>query len=132
MALENTTILKAGEQDAAKDKLQLILQKADVLKVFIFGNDQSASDAAEKADVRAGAVVSGIGRIVVWMQDTGQVPLFKMLIKDGPDIPADTIDVNKHIGISLSLNNLLMDLILKNPEPDYIRMELAFINAGTN
>ena len=132
MELKNTITLKPDEPEKSKDQLRSLLTKTDLLKVIIFGMGKSSLNGVETADVRAGAVISGIGRKAVWMQDTNLLTFLKTVIKDGPELAVPDIDLTIHIGISLSLDNQLMDLIPEIPEPDYIRMELAYLNAGTN
>ena len=131
MPLTNTIILPAGDAGLSKSRLTDLLKKNDILTVLIFGKDVSAENAVEKADVRANGTVSGIARKVAWMQDPGLLSFLKTLIADGPENTVDSIDTGIHIGIAISMDHKLMDVIPKNPDPDYIRMELAFINAGT-
>lgn len=130
MQLNNTIILPAGNQNSAKSLLSSLLAKDDILTVVVFGNDSLAAKVVEEADIRAEGNVAGIARKVAWMQDPGLIPFLNTLINDGPSFEVSNIDTNSQIGIALSMNNILMDVIPRNPEPDYIRMELAFINSG--
>lgn len=131
MQLNNTIILPAGNPISAKILLTSLFAKDDILTVVVFGNDSLAAKAVEEADVRAEGNVAGIVRKVVWMQDPGLLPFIGTLINDGPTFLVNSINIHSHIGIAISMNHNLLDVIPRNPEPDYIRMELAFINAGT-
>lgn len=131
MQLNNTIILPAENPNSAKSLLSSHMAKTDILTVVIFGKDSLAEKTVEMADIRADGTVADIGRKVVWMMNTGMLPFLKSLISDGPDFKIESIDTDKHIGIALSMDKILLDVIPKDPEPDFIRMELAFINAGT-
>lgn len=130
MDLRNTIILSANNSGSSNE-LTALLKKNDILTIVIFGNDSLAENIVEMADIRAEAIISGITRKVVWMQAPGLLPLLKTLIADGPDFDIDSINTNSNIGIAISMDNKLMDIIARDPEPDFIRMELAYINAGT-
>lgn len=131
MQLNNTTILTAGNPDSAKSLLKSHFAMNDILTVVVFGNGSLANKVVEQADIRAEGTIAGISRKVVWMQDPGLLSFLGTLINDGKSFTIESIDTNKHIGISISKDKYLMDIIPGNPEPDYIRIELAFINAGT-
>ncbi len=130
MPLNNTIILPAGNQNSAQSILASFLVKDDILTVVVFGNDSLAAKVVEETDIRAEGNAAGIARKVVWMQDPDLIPFLNTLINDGPSFEISNIDANSHIGIALSMNHILMDVIPRNPEPDYIRMEMAFINSG--
>ncbi len=130
MELKSTIILSVDNRGASQELTEL-LQKYDSLVIVIFGNDSLSESAIEMADIRAEGIVSGIVRKVVWMQDLALLPSLMALITDNADLYSDRIDPNYHIGIAISMENKLMDIIERDPEPDFIRMELAYINAGT-
>jgi len=128
MALDNTTILPVGDSTASRNLLTGLLNE-NVLLVVIFGNDANAQKAQTIADFKAKTVTAGISRKVAWMQDKSMLSLLMGLLKPG-DIPSSDIDLSQHIGISVSLADVLMYLIPTNPAPTEITMELAFVAAG--
>jgi hypothetical protein len=130
MKLDNTIILPEGNTDLSQRLLISLIEREDVVTVIIFGKDAKAEDAVQKADVRASSSPAGIERKVAWMQDTGLIDFFKTLIKQGAGGKPGDISLQKHIGVAISMTDILMDLIPINPAPDFIRMELAFINAS--
>ena len=131
MELNNTIILPGDNLELSKKLLNSLIQKEDVVTVIIFGKDAKAEAAIQKADVRASAIVSGIERKVAWMQDTGMLAYLKTLIKASADFNPNNIDLIQHIGVAVSMTDILMDIIEINPVPDFIRMELAFVIAST-
>lgn len=131
MELNNTIILPGDNPELSKKLLVSLVQKEDVVTIIIFGRDQKAQNAVQKADTRANAVVSGIRRKVAWMQDSGMIEFLKTLIKSGSEFNPTDISPNTHIGIAISMTDILNDLIPNDPSPDFIRMELAFIKASS-
>ena len=133
MKLNNTIILPGDNIELSKSLLISLIKGQDVLTIVIFGSDQKSQDAVLKADIRADAIVSGIKRKVAWMQNQDDIMLKYLisLIEDGPKFKSSNITFKDHIGISISMTDKLMFIIPKNPEPDFIRMEKAFIKAGT-
>jgi len=130
MELNNTIILPCDNDDLSKRLLTSLVQMEDVITVIIFGRDANAEDAVKKADVRGGAVVAGFERKIAWMQNTALLIFLSTLIKEGEGGRPDSINIQEHIGIAISLTDKLMDKIPLNPSPDFIRMELAFITAS--
>ena len=131
MELNNTIILPGDNPELSKRLLTSLIQKEDVVSIIIFGRDARAEDAVQKADVRAGGTVAGIERKVAWMQDTGLMDFLKTIIRQGQGGNPNDINILKHIGIAISMTDILMDLIAISPPPDFIRMELAFMTAST-
>lgn len=131
MVLNNTLILPGDNPALSQKLLTSLIQGQDKVILIIFGKDARAEDAIQKADVRASAIVSGISRKAVWMQDTGMITFLKTLLKSGADFNVGDIDPASQIGISVSMTDVLKDLIPQNPAPDFVRMELAFMNAST-
>lgn len=129
MNLINTLILAEDNQES-RDKLTGLFQRNDILVLIIFGNDPSVNDIVGKADVIASQVIAGISRKVVWMQDLAMLSFLKKLITDGTAVKIDMIDPTIHVGLSISPDHILSFLIPKNPVPDNIRINLAFLNAG--
>jgi hypothetical protein len=130
MILNNTIILPGDNPELSKKLLSSLIQKSDVLAIIIFGKDDASEAAVKKADVRAGAIVAGISRKVVWMQDTSIITYLKTIITAGEGGDPESINPNTHIGISISMTDILTWKIQRTPVPDYIKMEQAFIKAG--
>ena len=131
MQLNNTIILPGDNPELSAKLLRSLIEKQDVVTVVIFGRDAVAESAVQVADVRASALVAGIVRKVAWMQDTTMLGFLKTLITAGPGGDPNTVNTNDHIGIALSMTDVLMYIIPKTPAVDYIRMERAFIKAST-
>jgi len=130
MELNNTIILPGNNPELSKRLLISLIQKEDVVTVIIFGSDEKAEDAVQKADARASAVVAGIVRKVAWIQDVSLVDFLKKIINNGEGGNPDDINTDIHIGIAISMTDVIMFLIPIIPTPDYIRMERAFIKAS--
>jgi hypothetical protein len=131
MQLNNTIILPGDNPELSERLLRSLIEKQDVVTVIIFGRDAVSEDAVQKADLRASAVVAGVIRKVAWMQDTAMLGLLKTLITAGAGGDPNTISTDIHIGIAISMTDVLMAVIPKTPTVDYIRMERAFIKAST-
>ena len=131
MELNNTIILPGDNDELSKKLLTSLIQKEDVVTVIIFGRDDKSADAIQKADLRAGATVSGISRKVAWMQNILLLDFLKTIIKPSEALNLSSIDLTKHIGISVSMTDLLKDIIPIEPAPDFMRMEIAFMQAST-
>jgi hypothetical protein len=127
MTLINTTILPVGDTTTSQNLLTGLLNE-NVLLVVIFGNDTNAQKAVGIADINAKSVTAGISRKVAWMQDKSMLNLLTGALKPG-SIPTSNIDLSKHIGVSVSMADILMFLMPINPPPTDITMELAFIEA---
>jgi hypothetical protein len=131
MELNNTIILPGDNPVLAKSLLDSLIEKEDVVIVIIFGNNQNAIEAVKKADVRAKAIVSGISRKVAWMLDPSLISYLKTKLSPNSVLDPNNIDVSKHIGVAVSMTDVLKDLIDIIPNPDFIRMEMAFLKAST-
>ena len=131
MQLNNTIILPGDNPELSEKLLRSLIEKQDVVTVIIFGRDAVSEGAVQIADARASAVVAGITRKVAWMQDTKMLGLLKTLIKAGDSDDPDSINTDTHIGIAISMTDVLMYIIPKIPAVDYVRMEYAFIEAST-
>jgi hypothetical protein len=132
MMLDKTIILPADNSELSKKLLTSTLQNEQVIAIIIFGKDARAEDAANNANQRARKPVSGIERKVIWMQDPSNLMDFlKTLIKNGQGMNMNDIDLNKHIGIAVSISEILKDLIPSTPAPDSLKMETVFMKAST-
>ena len=131
MELNNTIILPGDNEALSKQLLTSLIQKEDVVTIIIFGRDDKSADAVQKADLRASATVSGISRKVAWMQNTALLDFLKTMIKPSTAFNPSSIDLTKHIGVSISMTDLLKDIVPINPVPDFMRMEIAFMQAST-
>lgn len=129
MNLINTIILAEDNQES-RDKLTSLHQTDDFLVVVIFRKGPLVEKAVQAADIVAREIIAGISRKVVWMKDIAMLPFLMTLIADGPQFSTRQINADSHIGISLSMDHVLMDIIDRNPEANALRMEIAFINAG--
>lgn len=131
MELNNTIILPGDNAELSQKLLMSLIQKEDVITVVIFGRDQQAEAAVQKADIRASAIVSGISRKVAWMQDVSLLGYLKTITKQSSKYKPDDINIGKHLGVAISMTDTIKDLIPLNPAPDFIRFEMAFMEAGT-
>lgn len=131
MELNNTIILPGDNDTLSKQLLTSLIQKEDVVTVIIFGSDAKAEDAVQKADFRAGQVISGISRKVAWMQNPSLLTFLKTIIAPSSAPDPSGIDLTQYIGISISMTAILKDVIPIDPVPDFMRMEIAFLQAST-
>lgn len=130
MVLNKTIILPGDNFELSKRLMTSILIEEDVVAIVIFGKDAKAEDAVKKADLRAAKTVAGIERKVMWMQDAAQLSFLKTLINDSDTLSVENIDLKKHIGIAISLTDILRDLLPIKPAPDFLKMEASFIKAS--
>ena len=130
MNLNHTTILPSDNFPLAKELFTSLMQEQDVLTVIVFGDDELSKNAVQCADVRAQASPGGFERKVAWMLDRGMFNKLKNLISDGA-IKVSDIEITKTIGIATSLTDQIMDVIKTADTIDFIRMEKAFLRAGT-
>lgn len=130
MRLDNTIILPGDNIELSKRLLISLIEKEDVVTIIIFGTNEGSEKAVQKADLRASGVMSGIKRKVAWMQDVELISFLNTLIKSGSGGNPTDIDTQHHIGVSISMTDVLKDIISINPEPDFIRIEQSFIKAS--
>jgi hypothetical protein len=131
MLLNNTIILPGDNPGLSQKLLKALIDKQDILPVVIFGKDAAAEDAVQIADHCAGSPPAGITRKVAWMQDVTMLDYLKTLIKAGAGGQPGAINTDDHIGVAISLSDVLMSVIPKTPPVDFVTMEMAFIEAGT-
>ncbi len=132
MELKNTVIISNQDLKSAKKLLKNLLQEKETLLMIVLGNDEQANTAITAADVRAGAVIQGFKRKVAWIQDKN---LFETLY-DSKSIPPGnsgfTIDqLDNVIALSISLDKIIKDVIKTGDTIDPLRIEQAFLAAGT-
>jgi hypothetical protein len=130
MKLDHTIILPPDNPALATELFTSLIEEQDVLTLIILGDDDVSKNAVQCADVRANASPGGFERKVAWMLDRDMFDTLKGLINDGAIKVAD-IDKTKTIGIAISLTDQAMDVIKTTDTIDFIRMEKAFLKAGT-
>jgi hypothetical protein len=86
MSLDRTTII--DDVLLAQTQFQQNVCSGKLLVIVVLGNDENSQKAAECADHRAGTVVSGIGRSVVWIKDR------TLLIKEINNLHPGVFDVS--------------------------------------
>ena len=129
MQLNNTTILPSDTPAAAEQLFKSLMQEQDVICVIVFGNDSKAQQAIKSADVRAAVAPAGFKRKAVWMTDTSLWSNLKKYVKNGA-IKVDDVDPSKLIALGISLTDKAESSVDTTKTPDFIVMELAFIQAG--
>jgi len=130
MQLDRTTILPSDNPLLAKELFTSLMQEQDVLTIIILGNDAISRNAVQCADVRAQSSPGGFERKVAWMLSKDMFDDLKGLISDGTVI-VNNIDTTQTCGIAVSLTDQAMDVIKITDTIDFIRMEKAFLKAGS-
>ncbi len=131
MLLNNTVILPGDNAELSQKLLKALIEKQDLVTVIIFGRDAASEDAVQKADHCADSPPAGITRKVAWMQDAGMLDFLKTLIQAGNGGSPNDINPDEHIGVAISMTDVLMYIIPKVPPVDFVIMEFAFIEAST-
>ena len=129
MDLQYTYIID-GNNQSTKDKLINLLKKQDILSIVIFGVGSIAESSVIAADTVANEVISGFSRRVFWIKDPALIPFLKTLIKNSATYSIEDINTSSAIGISLSNDHEIKDIIPISEASDSLRMEIAFNNAG--
>ena len=129
MQLDNTTVLPADDPDQAEQLFKSLMSKSNVVYLIIFGNTSVSEQAIQSANVRAGVAPAGFTRHAVWMQDSSQWSTLKQYVKSGA-ISVDSVDPSKIIALGTSLKNKAQSSIPTSKTPDFITMELAFVQAS--
>ena len=130
MQLDNTTVLPADSPDEAEELFKALFNKPDHIYLVIFGNDKVSEEAVQCANVRAGVAPAGFVRRAVWMQDSGQWTSLKKYVKNGGAIALDSVDPAKLIALGISLQDKAECCVDTSKTPDFITMELAFVQAS--
>lgn len=130
MILKKTVILPGDNLELSKRLITATLVEEDVVVVVIFGKDSNAEEAVKKADLRATKIVSGIERKVMWMTDVSQLGFLKSLLKDSDNYAVSSVDPQKHIGIAVTMTDVIRDILPITPAPDFIKLESSFIKAS--
>jgi len=130
MQLDRTTIIPTDDINLARTRFQSDVCSGRSLVVVVLGDDDTSVKAAECADRRAGVVVQGIGRKVVWIKDRYALADEIKKLKPGAiDILKE--DLAKIVGFSVSLKVTTMNAVRASEEINFSRMETAFLEAGT-
>ena len=129
MQLDNTTILPADDPAASEQLFKSLMDAHDVVCVIVFGNDGTAEQAIQSANVRAAVAPAGFARKAVWMQDASQWSNLKKYVKSGA-INVDSVDPTKLIALGTSLSDKAESSVPTSKTPDFIVMELAFVQAS--
>lgn len=129
MTLERTVIIPAENQELAQRLFKTIIYDEDVLVVVVLGNDPISEQAVKCADKRAKVVVQGFERKVAWIQDRDTLANKIRQLKPGQaDISKE--DLAGVVAFSVSLGNTVMDIVRVNEEINFLRMDIAFLEAG--
>lgn len=129
MQLNNTTILPADSPATAEKLFKSLIQEQDVICLIVFGNDSVAEQAIQSADVRAAVAPAGFKRRAVWMTDSSLWTNLKGYVKDGSIKVAD-VNPDNLIALGISLTDKAASSVDKSKTPDFIVMELAFVQAS--
>ena len=130
MKLDHTIIIPASDTTLAQKLFNSLIYGEDVLVVVVLGNDEISTNAVQIADKRAKAVVAGYERKVAWILDRNTLLQEINKIKPGThDIT--NVDLSSVTAFSVSLSNKVADIIFAYDTIDYVRIEQAFLAAGT-
>lgn len=128
MQLNNTITLSSTDASQAEQFFKSLMQKADTIKVIVFGNTAVSQQAIQTADVRAGSAPAGFTRKAVWMQDASQWDSLKQYVKNG-SITVSSVNPADLIAVGVSMSNKIESQVASQT-PDFIIMELAFAQAS--
>ena len=131
MDLNNTTVLPSDKPDEAEQLFKSLMAEQDVVCLIVFGNDATAEQAIQSANLRAAVAPAGFKRRAVWMADTNQWSNLKRYVKNGA-IKVDEVDPDNLIALGVSLKDTAESLVDRSKTPDFIVMELAFVQASKN
>ena len=131
MDLNNTTVLPSDKPDEAEQLFKSLMAEQDVVCLIVFGNDATAEQAIQSANLRAAVAPAGFKRRAVWMADTNQWSNLKRYVKNGA-IKVDEVDPDNLIALGVSLKDKAESLVDRSKTPDFIVMELAFVQASKN
>lgn len=129
MTLNNTITLSTTDPAQAEQDFQSLIEEKDVITVIVFGNTAVSQQAIQSADVRAGSAPAGFKRKAVWMQDTSQWDSLKKYLKDG-SIAVSSVNPGNLTAIGVSLSDKIDAEVPTSKTPDFIVMELAFVQAS--
>lgn len=130
MTLDRTIIIPGDNVALARKLFNSVVYKEDVLVVVVLGDGAKALQAVQSADKRAKVVVAGFERKVVWIRSRDTLKKEIAALKAGAaDLSKE--EMGKVLAFSISLNNTVMDVVHTNEEPNFLRMEQAFLKAGT-
>lgn len=129
MTLNNTITLSSTDSAQAEQAFKSLMQEKDVITVLVFGNTAVSQQAIQSADVRAGSAPAGFKRKAVWMQNTSQWDTLKKYVKSG-SIAVSSVDPAKLTAIGISLSDKVDSEVPNTKTPDFIVMELAFVQAS--
>ncbi|GAB5527272.1 MAG: hypothetical protein Roseis2KO_51440 [Roseivirga sp.] len=129
MSLNNTITLSTTDPAQAEQTFKSLMEEKDVITVIVFGNTAVSQQAIKSADVRAGSAPAGFKRKAVWMQDTSLWNSVKQYVKDG-SIAVSSVDPANLIAIGVSLKDKIDAQVPTSKTPDFIVMELAFVQAS--
>jgi hypothetical protein len=131
MQLNNTLTLSAANASQAAQLFKSVIDEKDVISVIVFGNNATSQQAIQSADLRAGSAPAGFKRKAIWMQDTSLWNTVKGDLKDGA-IKVSNVDPANLIAIGVSLKDKIESSVDTSKTPDFIVMELAFVQASTD
>lgn len=129
MTLNNTITLSSTDTAQAEQDFKSLMQEKDVISVIVFGNTAVSQQAIQSADMRASAAPAGFKRKAVWMQDTSLWTSLKQYVKDG-SVSVSSVDPSNLIAIGISLEDKIESEVPTTKTPDFIIMELAFVQAS--
>jgi hypothetical protein len=129
MTLDRTIIIPGDNVALARKLFDAIVYKEDVLVVVVLGEGSKAMQAVQSADKRAKVVVAGFERKVAWIRNRDILKKEIAALKPGAaDLSKE--DMSKVLAFSISLDNTVMHIVHTNDEPNFLRMERAFLEAG--
>lgn len=131
MQLNNTLTLSAANASQAAQLFKSVIDEKDIISVIVFGNNTTSQQAIQSADVRAASAPAGFKRKAIWMQEISLWNTVKGDLKDGA-IKVSSVDPANLIAIGVSLNDKIESSVDTSKTPDFIVMELAFVQASTD
>ncbi len=130
MALKKTTIIPTDDINGAIQQFKAIVYGKKELIIVVLGGDDKSQEAVKCADKRAGTIVAGFGRTVVWINDRSA------LADEIKKLKAGKVDISKEdltniVAFSVSLDASTMSMVRIDGTINYLSMETAFVEAGT-
>lgn len=128
MQLEKTVIIPTDDKNLAQELFKSVIYDEDVLVVVVLGDDEEAKEAAKKADKVALWDIQGRKRKVLWVRNKELLKNEIEAVEIG-DAGISKEDLYNAVAFSISLGDVVADIIKKGDKISLLRMDLAFNKA---
>lgn len=130
MELNKTIIIPTDNQQLAQQLFNSVVYEEDTLVLVVLGEDEKAIKAVKGADRMSQLVIQGYKRKVIWIRDRAVLSDEIEALKPG-DEDISQADLENVVGFSISLAETVMDIIGTDDDINILRMEMAFLKAGS-